>query len=89
MVKEKNGHLIIHNVSFRVAEQVAEILQKSGYSINADWWPEDELDQFDTAALTMIEKRPATFHNARNIQHIELEALKVSTIAKESSEGQK
>jgi len=75
-MKDKNGHLIIHNVSFRTAETLAKALQNAGYSIDADWWSQEEMDNFDSAAMVTINKRPGTFHIARNIQHIQLEAKK-------------
>lgn len=74
----KNGHLIIHNVSFHTAETLAKTLQSASFSVDADWWPQEEMDNFDNAAMVTINKRPGTFHLARNIQPIKLEAKPIA-----------
>ena len=38
---------------------------------SADWWPNNEVDQFDSAAMVTVNKRPGSFHSLRNGKHYE------------------
>jgi signal recognition particle GTPase len=72
-MKKSNGHLIIHNVSAEVAERIVNALESQNYAIGADWWPQDVMDNFDTAAITAIEKQPSKFRKPTGIKHFGVE----------------
>jgi hypothetical protein len=67
--KKELGHLFIHNVTVADADKIMGYLEHAHMSQSADWWPNTEIDQFDSAAMVTISKQSSKYHSLRNGKH--------------------